>query len=185
MNKNIKNSNETGGLVNVTVMHQTLRKNTLPTEDPWLNPPTPESLILRRKAVDGLNEDILRELINVSQDCIRSKDIEGILGVIGLNLEVRAVEIVNGIKTHAIQNRDQFLVGLFCSLEVGNNENYTMEINSIKLKDQNSALISLTVSNHGNHDFYTLYGQSVDEILEVSLYQGRPVVTRLVVMENA
>ncbi len=159
--------------------------NKLPTEDLWLNPPTPESLILRRKAVDELNEDNLRELINVSQDCIRSKDIEGILGVIGLNLEVKAIEIVNGNKTHAFQNRDQFLVSLFCSIEAGNNENYTMEINGIKLKDQNTALISLTVSNPGNHDFYTLYGQSVDEILEVGLYQGRPVVTRLEVMGNA
>ena len=165
-------------------MNQNMKENTLSTDDTWLNPPTPESLILRRKAVDGLNEDNLRELINVSQNCIRSKDIEGILGVIGLNLEVKADVIVNGKITHVIQNRDQYLVSLFCTIEAGNNENYTMEINSIKLKDQNSALIDLTVSNPGNHDFYTLYGQSVDEIIEVDLYHGRPVVTRLVVMEN-
>jgi hypothetical protein len=157
----------------------------LASDDLWLNPPTPESLILRREVVDGLNESNLEELIQFSQNCMRTNNVEGLLGVIGLEIEVNTIEVLNGKKVHTVQNRDQFLIGLLGSLEAGNNENYTMKIDNIEINDNKSAVISITVSNPGNRDFESFYGQSIYERIKVELYQGRPVVTKLDINENA
>ena len=154
------------------------------TDDLWLNPPTPESLILRRQIVDELNESNLKELIEFSQNCIRTGNVEGILGVIGLDVEANAIEVLNDKKSHTVLNRDQFLIHLLGSLDAGNNDNYTMKVNDIEIRDNANAVINITVSNPGNRDFESLYGQSFNEIIQVELYQGRPVVTKLDIHEN-
>lgn len=166
-------------------MRQNVGTNKLATDDLWSNPPTPESLILRREVVEGLDESNLKELINFSQNCIRTNNVEGILGVIGLEMEANTIEVLNGKKAHTVQNRDQFLVSLLGSLDAGHNENYTMKINDIEFLDNANAVIIITVSNPGNRDFESFYGQSINELIKVELYQGRPVVTKLDIKENA
>ena len=107
------------------------------------------------------------------------------MGVIGLEMEANTIEVLNGKKAHTVQNRDQFLVSLLGSLDAGHNENYTMKINDIEFLDNANAVIIITVSNPGNRDFESFYGQSINELIKVELYQGRPVVTKLDIKENA
>jgi hypothetical protein len=157
----------------------------LASSDPWLDPPSPEALILRREPVDKLNEENLKELMQFCEKCMRSGDIEGLLGVIGLNIEVSTVGIMNGKKVPTVQNRDAFLATVYSSFEGGNNENYTMKINGIEILEKETGVIDVTVSIPGERNFESFWGESVDELIEVSLYKGRPVVSKLDINHGA
>jgi len=151
--------------------------------DLWQSAPSATELILRRKKLSKLDERALTDLIADSVRVVREKDIQGLLGLIALDFEMDAIEMINGQKIRKVQDRDRFEIGVHGWLEGCDTSQYTVEIVSNMVNGDKGA-VEVVIYDPGNPMIRDYFGGYVKETIEVGLFDGVPVIEKIKVHGN-
>ena len=110
---------------------------------------------------------------------MRRKDVNGLMALLALDFNYLGLEFKNGNLELVEGNRDRFQIGVCGTFATSNCTAYSMEITSVELTSPQSAKVTLIVRNPEDAEFIRHYGNGIKEIILVSLYQQRPVISRL------
>jgi hypothetical protein len=154
------------------------------TDNPWIDDRTPEDLILSRKPVSKLTEQVVAQLVLECETAIRNKNVNSTMAALSLDFSYSGPELKNGKLELSEGNRDKFLIALCGTFVSSACVNYSMKAESIKITSDQYAEATLIVRNPNDSEFEKYYGPEVREKIFISLYKNRPVVSRLEI-ENA
>ena len=155
------------------------------SDNPWFDNRTPKDFILCREPVTELTQSLIEKMISDGKEAIRRKDVNGLMSLIALDFTYLGPELINGEVKTVSGNRDRFQIAMCGTFEASNCDSYTMEVTSVEVTSPESANVTLVVSNPCDSQYSNFYGSEVRETIKIELYQGRPVISRLVIENPA